>query len=108
MRRTQTVHVNASIVLELLGKFRGEFSVLARWEITQRIPQRELLLFGGQDVFAHRSVAPFWIALEGRWQDAWKTLLDSGLKFSLGHGDGFLVKRPVFLSNPYGQCLQPL
>ena len=82
--------------------------MLIRREITERVAQRKLFFLGRQDVLAHRGVAPFRVALDGRGQGVWKALLDNGLEFSLRHGHGFLVKRPVFLSNPYGQCLQPL
>ena len=108
VRRAQAVHVNASVVLELQGKFRGELRMLMRREITKRVAQRKFFFLGRQDVLAHWGVAPFGVALDGRRQRLRKALLNNGSEFSLRHGHGFLVKRPVFLSNPYGQCLQPL
>ncbi len=54
--RAVSVHVDAAVVLEFLGKFGGELGVQGRWEIPQSVLECKPFLGPGQDVFANRGV----------------------------------------------------
>ena len=50
----QTVHVDTSVLMQLLGKFRCQLCMLFLGEISEGVSQGELLLLGGEDVLALR------------------------------------------------------
>ena len=54
--RAVTVHVDAAVVLEFLGKFGGELRVQGRGEIPQSVLERKPFLSPRQNVFANRGV----------------------------------------------------
>jgi hypothetical protein len=55
--RTQAVHIDAAVGVQLGGELRGQRGVVLRVEVAQCVPKGQLLLLGAQDVLALGGVA---------------------------------------------------
>ena len=82
--RLQSVHVNPPKVFEFLSKLWSQHFVLIRWEITQRIAQRQFFLFSREDVFSNWSMAPLLRSHLERRQFRRNTLCNSRMKRLIG------------------------
>ena len=76
MLRTQAVHVDAAVVLQLLRELRCQRGVVLRMEVAQGIAQGELLLFCGKDVLALGRVTHRRVKRARRGKDIGDAFLD--------------------------------
>ena len=78
--RAQTMHVDASEVLQLLRELRRQRGVVLRVEVAQGIAQGQLLLLGRQDVLALGRVAHARVERAGGRQDIGNAFTDGLLE----------------------------